>query len=146
MPESAVTIATAARTLGVSGQTVRDWLRQGAPCASPGGVGRGQGSLVVVADLSAWRARRAGVAKAEDGRILEHVAAGLMDVYRRDAGEGYPLHRSLGVSERHVAALLVTAYEHIHRRLMGADAEQLPSEIQSLLGICVESSHPRTPR
>lgn len=145
MPEAAVTIVQAASTLGVSGQTVRDWLAAGAPCAFQGGVGRGNGSRVVVADLVAWRARQAG-ATTDDRRVLDHIGSGLADVFRNDAGEGLPLHRHLGVEERKAAALLVRAFEHIHRRLIGTDADQLPPEIQTLFGVCVQSPHIRTSR
>jgi hypothetical protein len=145
MSNAAVTLAEAARELSVTPACVRGWIRAGAPCDSPGEVGRGKGAMVSIADLAAWRARRVGVGD-ERERMLEHIAAGLLDAFKRDAGEGLPLHRHLGIEERKVAALLVRAFEHIHRRIVGSDAEKLPAEIETLFSICVKSSQLRNLR
>jgi hypothetical protein len=121
-----VSIRVAALDLGVTPQAVRGWLRQGAPCVQAAtGSGPGRGSLVDVEELRRWRERGAEA-------CLPAIAQALLDTFRRDGGEGIPIHRSLGVSDRAAAALLVTVYHRIHHRLVGCDPVELPPELESV--------------
>lgn len=120
---TAVPLAVAARELRVSPATVRRWLRNGAPAVQPGAVGRSHGARVIVADLERWR-------RGDMPDVMQRVASALVDVLKRDAGEGLPAHRHLNIRRREAAALLALAYERIHRAVTGSDAQHLPAEIE----------------
>jgi hypothetical protein len=129
---TAVSIAEASRELDVEPATVRRWLREGAPCARPGGRGPGRGALVVVEDLQRWRERSPEV-------VMQKVAAAIVDTLRRDAGEGEPAHRTLGIRAPAAAALLAMAFERIHRAVTGRDAAELPAEIERAVFVLADS-------
>ena len=120
---TAVTVRAAALELAVSTETVRRWLREGAPCVKPGGHGPGRAARVEVAALDRWRRGDHGA------QIMERIGVALVDVLRRDAGEGVPAHRTLGIRRAHAAALLAVAFERIYRAVTGDDAPALPAEI-----------------
>ncbi len=140
MTTAPVTVSRAAAELGVTAACVRGWLRAGAPCVEPGSVGRGHGAIVMVSDLSAWRARRLGLLESAEEHLMERIAGALLDVLRRDGGQGVPLHRSLGIPEPKAAALLLAAFQRAHRAAMGCDAERLPPEIETIVSVCVGSA------
>ena len=146
MKSSVVTVDECAKALNVTSNTVRGWLREGAPRESDGRPGAGCAARVIVSKIAAWRARRFGVSDQSHAEILANVAEGLDDVFRRDAGDGLPLHRSIGVSDAKVAAILVAAYQQIHRRITGKEAESLPAETEQLLAVCVTSTASNTRR
>jgi len=132
MPD--VGLTEAARELAVSAGTLRRWLRQGAPCARPGEVGRGHGARV---DIEAVRRWRAGVGLADAAALLDRVACALWSTYTRDAGHGEPAHASLGIRHRAAAGLLYVAYTRIARELTGGEIESLPAQIDHLWTISV---------
>jgi hypothetical protein len=134
MTQPVVTVAEAARKLRRTPQTVNGWIRKGAPCVRPGRPARNQGALVIVEDLKTWLSERSGHRQGFGALLWENVAAGLVDVLRRDGGgdEGLPLHRCLGVSERHASALMVEAYQRIYRRCTTKDPATLPGDLESV--------------
>jgi len=132
-----VPLAAAARALHVSPQTLRRWLREGAPAAVPGAVGRGHGARVVAADLERWRRARFAPAEPTMDATLDHIATALHDVFARDAGRGFPAHRELELRDRQGAAFLVVVYHRLHRELTGCDADKLPPQIEHLWTISV---------
>jgi hypothetical protein len=80
---------------------------------------------VDVAALERWRRGDHVVAE-----IMERIGGAFVDVLKRDAGEGVPAHRTLGIRRSYAAALLAIAYERVHRAVMGHDAARLPTEIE----------------
>jgi hypothetical protein len=144
---SAVSVPVAAHELDVTTATVRSWLREGAPCASPGRPGNGTGARVVVEDVRRWRMARLGLKLGATAAALEKkVAVALLEVLERDAGAGVPLHRSLGVPEGLIAAVLLQAYQRVHHVMTGADLDVLPAEIEEINAVCAKwltSNHRR---
>lgn len=124
MTDPAVPVVAAARELSCSPATLRRWLRAGAPCVQPGGHGPGRSARVVVADVERWRRGEPGA------DLMQRIGVALVDVLRRDGGEGVPAHRSLNIPRRPAAALLAIAYERIYRAMTGNDAKALPAEIE----------------
>jgi transposase-like protein len=138
--KSPITIANAARELGVDDQTVRRWIRKdGAPCAALGGPGRGRGALVNVEDLKRWRAARAGIdvgsAAAPDFAAI--VARGLMRAFRRGTqGETDPTWARLADKRSRAAIILGDAYLSIIFEMTGrepAEWSSIPAEIKTLI-------------
>lgn len=114
MKQLGATVQEAALHFGVSVETVRRWLRAGAPCLSPGSVGPGHGALVDLAALERWR----GQSRPESDRdVLPLVQTALHDVLRRDGGTGRPLWAELRVSPDAAASLLWAAYRRIAHAL-----------------------------
>lgn len=110
------TVKQAAAHFRVSQETIRRWIREGAPCVSPGEVGRGHGALLDLDAVASWRASRLGVSQA-GGDPMEKVAMALVDVLRRDGGRGIPIHRELGVSDDAAIKILTHAQSRIERAL-----------------------------
>jgi hypothetical protein len=116
----AVSISVAASHFDVSVDTVRRWIRDGAPCVSPGEVGRGHAATVCIADLTAWRARRLGIATPEHANVMERIETAILDVMRRDGGSGRPINVDLGIPGDKAALLLAHALNRIARALNAA--------------------------
>ncbi len=137
MTDRAVTLAEAARELDVTPAAVRNWIRQGAPCASMGSRGRGNGARVYVGELVRWRAQRAGLppVPGDPAIALPIIASARADVFRRDAGgpTALPAHRELGIDDRRAAAFLALIYDRLHLALRGESATTLPPEIETLV-------------
>ena len=114
MPDSS-SIAEAAARFDVHEETVRRWIRAGCPCVSPGEVGRGHGARLDLNDVARWRAARAGMK--QTGDVMTKVETALLDVLRRDGGNGYPLPFELGLSQEQAARLLADAHARIARAL-----------------------------
>jgi hypothetical protein len=128
-----------AHSRGLSPQTVRRWIRNGAPCARRGRPGPGGETLVDPGALDAWR----GLC-VSSSTLLETVATALWDVYFRDAGDGEPAWRSLGIERRRAATLLVLAYRRIARTI-APDVDPMrspPAVIVQLLTICQNANLP----
>lgn len=142
----AVSLTAAAASLDVSAATVRRWIRQGAPCARQGDYGRGHSARVVVAEIAAWRARRAvSVSAPGEPERIDQIAQALLDTLMCDAGQGEPAHVALGISRRQAAALLALAFERIGRAVTGHDIESLPAQIVQLRTVCLSSSGTHSP-
>jgi hypothetical protein len=133
-----VTVAEAARILKRSPVTVRRWVARGAPTARPGKEGRGNGSLVVPADLLRWKA---GVEGVDADEILPKLATALADVFKRDAGGGYQAHRLIGIKEWHAAAYLVEVFERCALNWTGSIPDPPPDEIQILTALVEQTAH-----
>lgn len=117
---SPVSVGEAAAHFGVSTETVRRWVRIGAPCVRPGERGRGRGTLLNVDDISRWRAARRGLPIHDPpGDVMQRIERAMIDVLRRDGGDGQPIHVSLGVSQVHAVAILTEALNRIGRSLIG---------------------------
>ena len=118
----AVSLAEAAKALRLSVRQLRRCLQAGAPCAHRGRPGRGHATLVVVADLEAWRSQRgksteaAGIAVDDVVAVLGNaqpaLIAGLIDEELRAA---------TGAHKRDLVAALVALAPKLIRSL----AEQL---------------------
>ena len=134
MAES-VTISEAAKALGVTASTVRRWIQHGAPTECPGKEGRGHGALVNLQALSLWRASRLGVSVPQPAVVMEKVKTALLDVLKRDGGQGVPAPVELGIPGEKAAALLAHGYNRIQRLLCGS--EQTAREC----AVLVSSSH-----
>lgn len=121
---AALSVAAAARALGLSTSQVRRDVSNGAPVVRRGTVGRGRGTLLELAAYRRWRDR-----EFDAGRVMEAVAAALGDVLKRNTGLDEPAHVTLGIKRRQAAALLCVAWERIHRGVTGHEAKSLPPEI-----------------
>jgi len=148
---SGISVAEAARALGVARSTVQLWLRAGAPAVAPGGCGRGHGARVDPSQLQNWRAGRlagAGVAPGTNTRDLPRMfARALWKLYTRPAVEGrtfpsWKLHR---IPQGAAAALLVDAFQLLHREAIGrfAETEELPVEMARILSVSLRYLHLR---
>ena len=125
----AVGIKAAAAALNVQPDTVRGWIRRGAPVVQPGANGPGRGALVDLEAVRRWRARAADDAPlvAIDAGL---IARGALAAYR--AG----LHRDLGITDRQAAALLAESWAHTVREATGhPPSEPWPEQIATLIAI-----------
>ncbi len=89
----------------------------GAPCVIRGEVGRGHGARVNISDLSLWRAARLGFVPHADPMAKIEVA--LLDVLKRDGGQGKPITEELGLSPQKTSKLLTHIYSRIERAFKG---------------------------
>lgn len=121
----------AARELSVSASTIRRWISRGAPTVSLGKEGRGNGSLVDVDQLRAWRA---GVTvQRGDNAVLNAIAVGIKRVFSDHApGHGQPAHKVVGLSDRLGAAFLAHVYYAVGKQVLGREPEDVPAEISDL--------------
>lgn len=125
-----VTLPEAARLFGKTQATVRWYIRQGAPCARPGGSGPGTAALVDVDAMRAWLERRRRGAKDAPPAELDSaaLAAGLLAAVRSSD--------SIRITQRQRAALMLSAYLEVTRRITGRPPEPPhPPEIDVLLAI-----------
>jgi hypothetical protein len=113
-----VPIADAARHFDVSVDTMRRWVRLGCPCASPGELGRGKGAMLNLDDVARWRATRAGI-DAIPCDLMVRIETALLDVLRRDGGNGWPITRDLGIEHEQATELLTHALRRIRRAIEG---------------------------
>ena len=79
-PDGSVTVADAAVILGVTGTTLHNWLKKGAPVFTKGTAGRGKGARVILKDVVDWlveeRVRDLGADPGgEDGYSYERARA-----------------------------------------------------------------------
>lgn len=134
--KKSVTVAEAARALRKSPATVRRYVQAGAPCVSPGEVGRGKGALIDIDALQQWLANRAapGLASSAQSIQLEQIAESLWRVLRNDRAA-----EKLALSERQAAGLLLLAYERLAKDLTRepVDIEELPARMNQLCAIWV---------
>jgi hypothetical protein len=110
-----VSIEQAAQHFGVHAETVRRWIRAGAPCLSPGQPGRGHGARLDLLAVARWRGATGDV----PDDVLLKVQGALLDVMRRDGGKGVPAHVEVGATREQAAAILTQAYARIQRMLSG---------------------------
>jgi hypothetical protein len=132
-----MSVVVAARHLKCAPSTVRRWIAKGAPTVSLGKVGRGNGSLVDVGQLRRYLAGGTG---ADDAAILQLLATGLMDAYKRDGGLGKPAHRTLGIQDYQAAALLAYVFERCAQALTGSVPDPVPAEIGNLMALVEQTA------
>jgi hypothetical protein len=125
-----MTVTAAAAALEVRPDTLRSWIRDGAPCVRQGGKGRGHGALVDPDRVRAWRDRVA------DGAPLVRLdevslARGLAAALRACSG--------LGITQRQAAMVLAIAFEEIVRSVTGHPPAELPEETRWLIALAVAS-------
>jgi hypothetical protein len=136
MSSSGIPIADAACELGKSAATIRRWITAGAPTVTLGREGRGNGSLVSVAALRAWRA--GGTAHRDDSETPQMLARAFHAAYATDVpGHFRPAHAVVGLRDRDAAAYLVHVYQLCAQQLIGhtVEADRLPQEIRDLIKI-----------
>lgn len=137
-----VTPTQAARELGLSPSTVRRDVRRGAPVISQGGTGPGRATRLVLADYERWRRGDPLTWQAVDA-----LEAAMLDLLKRDAGDGRPMHVELGIPERNAAAMLLALFERFHQRFAGSAPARLPEAIEQrvrVLSGCARDSTERS--
>lgn len=112
-------VAQAAQHFRVSRETIRQWIRAGAPCVELGSVGRGHSARLNLDDVARWRAARLGVSADPGGDVMTRIEQALADVTRRDGGSGAPIHVQLGIDAERAATLLAHVHNRIARALKG---------------------------
>jgi hypothetical protein len=133
MPSQRImTLAAAAAELGVRADTVRGWIRNGAPVVRQGDKGPGRGALLDPDAVRAWRKRSADDAplvRLDEGSL----ARGLMAAFRACSGD-------IGITQRQLAAVLATAHNEIVRAMTNHPAaEPYPPETRWLIAIAIGS-------
>jgi hypothetical protein len=129
---AAMRLREAALALQVRPDTLRSWIRDGAPCVRQGGRGPGRGALVDPERVRAWRDR--GADDAPLVRLDEvSLARGLLAALRACSG--------LGITQRQTAMVLAIAFEEIVRSVTGhPPVEPYPPEItRCLVAIAIAS-------
>ena len=120
-------LPAAAAELDVRPDTLRSWIRAGAPCVRPGRCGPGGAALVDPERLRAWRARGTDdvpLVRLDEGSI----ARGLLAAYRACSG--------LGITNRQAAMALSIAFEQVVIAVIGhPPAEPYPPETRLLITI-----------
>ena len=124
-------LTAAAAELEVAPDTLRNWIRRGAPCVRQGDKGPGRCALVDVGAVRAWRGRSAAdappVCADEAG-----IASGLLATYRACSG--------IGITQRQAAMVLAIAYTETVRSVTGRPpVEPYPPETRWLIAIAVGS-------
>jgi MerR HTH family regulatory protein len=138
------TIAAAAVELGVSTSTVRRWIREGAPCVSPGRAGRGNGARVHVATLRAWAGLgdSAEVAKraAAIDAVPELLARATWSIWLDEIAPGERAWQRFAIDARPAAALLAyTWYQLVLALRDHCDVSEplaFPRQIEHLRSVC----------
>jgi hypothetical protein len=127
-------VAEAAAELGVRPDTLRAWIRRGAPVVQPGSPGPGRGALVDLDAVRRWRARGADGAPAL-AIDAELIARGAMAAFR----DG--MHRDYGLTDRQAAGLISEVWAHIVREASGGHPprEPWPEQIATLIAIAQSS-------
>jgi len=120
-------LPAAAAELEVRPDTLRSWIRDGAPCVRQGGRGPGRAALVDPDLVRAWRDRGAG-----DGPLVRldegSIARGLAVAYRACSG--------IGITQRQAAMVLAITYDAIVRSVTGhPPGEPYPPETRWLIAI-----------
>lgn len=125
-----VTIWKAAREFGRSEHTIREWIRRGAPVVREGKPGRGNGALVDLSALRAWRDRQKNgdvayqVAAREFYKLCEIMA---LETLQRECttvgGKPVTAHQRLGIPESRAAAFLLMFLDRTARKLFGKPPE-----------------------
>lgn len=136
MKAAGVSVAEAARQLGVSAPTVRRWVAEGAPTVQLGRAGRGNGSRVDPDELRAWRA--GGVAPRDDVVILAGLAAGIRATFVEEVeGYGRPAHAVVGLRGIDAAGYLVCVFMCCARSVIGRvpSEDEIPAAIRDLVAI-----------
>ena len=82
-------------------------------------MGRGKGALLNLDDVARWRADCLGVSHKAPDNVLERIEMALLDVLRRDGGDGRPIAALLGLTNTQAAILLTHALSRITRALNG---------------------------
>lgn len=133
-------VPQAAKALGVHVQTLRRWLREGAPQARRGQRGRGGGALVDPAAVEAWR-RQDGLQDALlaiAGDAPEIVATAMHEAHRMI--EGPDKARAAGYL---AGAWLVTTDAFLDRLRVDCPAvpelQAIPAKVSALRAICAGS-------
>lgn len=117
-----LTVAEAARELGVSAATVRRRIRQGQLRVIEGnGVG----------------GRNLGYRVCLDGPTDDEPSDLLLDFLRRDCGLSVPAHALCGITRQQAAQYLLLMWRYAHIRRHGAEPDELPPSAAALQAIAV---------
>lgn len=73
--------------------------------------------MLDLADVSAWRAHLLGIRSPDD--TMSKIETAMVDVLRRDGGNGRPIHEELRIPSQQAAAFLTHAMTRIGRALRG---------------------------
>lgn len=122
--DGSVTIADAAALLGVTSQTVRDWIERGCP-HTPGSRGRSNPTVVNLSSVMQWRIddrgpRGAGPAPVgEDGQVYDEALAKAADWHYRAIRRQADARRELGslLAVDAVADVVEAEYQAVRARL-----------------------------
>lgn len=130
-----VELPKAADELGVKADTLRSWIRRGAPCMEPGGHGPGKSAKVNIEALRRWRGR-----SADDAPLVSMdeaaVARGLLSLYQSGTLS------ELGINNRQAAAMCAEAFFYLVRDTTGhPPAEPYPEQIATLIAIAIPCRH-----
>jgi len=142
LSRSAVPLREAALELRRSVDTLQAWIRQGAPTASLGAVGRGRGALVVVDELRRWRAGRAsGDAQLPISVDLGAIARAILRAHVKPTdGRMFPTWKAHRTVKGAAAAQAYAIFQALAVELTGRPVPEasLPSEMLMILGISAD--------
>jgi hypothetical protein len=135
-PPEAVTVADAARCLGLSRRTVQlDVAGGAAGIVRPGAPGPGNGALIDLSEYCAWRARRAG-ADPDPAHERERAWALLCAAALRTVQDHGGITRQ---SRQHSAGLLLALLQRMHPLLIGGPLDPVPDQLRILFRILRDS-------
>lgn len=123
---SAVPLKEAAKVIGVDVSTLRRDIVKGCPTVDLGSVGRGNGTLVDIATVRQWRARRRG-------DVLGVLEESLLEFHSQK------LYTRAKVTPGQAALIAVKVYEVVYERVKQEPLIALPEQMKRLCAICIES-------
>jgi hypothetical protein len=137
--EPMVTAKEAARQIGVHPKTVREWRREGAPCARPGGPGRP--TLFYVSELLAWKNRHA-----DPAFVFEQLTDICRDTFMHESPElGNKAHVALRIDPGLAGGLYLAVLERAYLTLFRKPVpDVLPTESGKQLAQIVRAYTRRT--
>jgi hypothetical protein len=125
-----VTVAHAARAIGVAASTVRRDVQRGCGgIVRPGEPGRGKGALL---DLEAYRRWRDGRCDHDDDSTLDQLATVLARVVREHGGQSRALRR-------HAEYIAIAAYIRMAQAITRLDVDAIPEELRVACAVLAES-------
>lgn len=133
-----MTLADAAKALGVHTGTLRRDVRNGCPTISLGSVGRGHGTQIDPEAWKLWRAQRVvpSLTQQAQDTTLNTLTTILVDTLKRDALAGCA-HLTDAQAALVVLKIYGRAYLNVHREPFTLDA--LPSALKPFYAIYLES-------
>jgi transposase-like protein len=116
-----MTIADAARAIGVTAQTVRNWMLAGCP-HQPGVPGRGNGATIKIQEIIEWRIAEAtqdGDIEGDDGQVYNEARAKAADWHYRAIKRRADALQQLGtlIPVDHIADVVQRDYDNVRSNL-----------------------------